>query len=129
MNIQVKRIFLGETYTIGKLSIDGEYFCDTLEDTVRDPGVKIQDQTAIPYGTYKVILDFSIRFQRIMPHILDVPGFEGIRIHSGNTDKDTDGCILLGVNKIKGEVINSKVTFDKFFSIIQNQSDITITIS
>ena len=118
MKLELKRMFFKDTYTIGQLFVDGQYFCDTLEDVPR--AVKVQNETCIPTGDYQVSIDFSNRFQRDMPHVLDVPGFDGIRIHSGNTDKDTDGCILVGQNKIKGEVINSRDTFNKLFPLMQN---------
>lgn len=105
MNIQLKRRYLGEGYTIGTLSIDGQYFCDTLEDAVRQ--VKVYGKTAIPYGRYNIILNVSPRFGRILPRLLDVPQFEGVLIHRGNTAEDTAGCILVGENKVKGKVINS----------------------
>lgn len=109
MIICLKRRYFGKSYTIGSLYIDGEYFCDTLEDTVRDLGKekKIKDNTAIPFGEYNVIVNVSPRFKRELPRILDVPNFEGILIHRGNTEKDTSGCILVGENKVKGKVINS----------------------
>lgn len=118
MNITVKRIFKGPQYTIGKLSIDGHYFCDTLEDTVRAPGVKIPGKTAIPAGKYQIEITESIRFNRLMPIIKDVPGFSGVRIHSGNTAEDTEGCILVGFNRVKGKVLDSRETFQKFFKIL-----------
>src|SRR5574344_731366 len=105
MNIQLKRRYLGEGYTIGSLSIDGQYFCDTLEDAVRQ--VKVYGKTAIPYGRYNIILNVSPRFGRILPRLIDVPQFEGVLIHRGNTAEDTAGCILVGENKVKGKVINS----------------------
>ena len=126
------------TYTIGKLYIDGEYFCDTLED--KDRGltdgmtvseiskIKIKKETAIPTGTYKVTITYSNRFKKNMPLINNVKGFEGIRIHSGNTDKDTEGCILVGFNKVKGNVINSRDTYNKLFSVLSKSNNITITI-
>ena len=126
------------TYTIGKLYIDGEYFCDTLED--KDRGltdsmtvgeiskIKIKKETAIPTGIYKVTITYSNRFKKNMPLINDVKGFEGIRIHSGNTDKDTEGCILVGFNKVKGNVINSRDTYNKLFSVLSKSNNITITI-
>jgi hypothetical protein len=118
MKIQIKRIFKRETYTISNLFLiyDDKVIklCDTLEDKVRIPFIKITGQTAIPAGTYKMILDYSYRFNKIMPHILDVPYFEGIRIHSGNTSEDTEGCILLGFNKEKGKVLNSKEALNSF---------------
>ena len=118
MNITVKRIFKGPKYTIGKLSIDGHYFCDTLEDTVRPAGVKIPGRTAIPAGKYQIEITESIRFNRLMPIIKDVPGFSGVRIHSGNTAEDTEGCILVGKNRVKGKVLDSRKTFQKLFKIL-----------
>lgn len=118
MNITVKRIFKGPKYTIGKLSIDGHYFCDTLEDTVRPAGVKIPGKTAIPAGKYQIEITESIRFNRLMPIIKDVPGFSGVRIHSGNTAEDTEGCILVGFNRLKGKVLDSRKTFQKLFKIL-----------
>lgn len=88
--------------TIGTLAVDGVPLCFTLEDTVREvPGQptaqwKLPGKTAVPRGTYKVALDWSPHFGCVMPHVLDVPGFDGIRIHVGNTPPDTDGCILVG---------------------------------
>ena len=116
MRLTLKRRYLGTTYTIGSLSIDGEYFCDTLEDTVRDLNkngrfdngeTKIMHQTAVPYGRYQVIVNLSPKFKRNLPRLLSVPSFDGVLIHRGNTDKDSSGCILVGENKVKGKVINS----------------------
>lgn len=118
MNITVKRIFKGPKYTIGKLSIDGHYFCDTLEDTVRPAGVKIPGRTAIPAGKYQIEITESIRFNRLMPIIKDVPGFTGVLIHAGNTAEDTEGCILVGRNRVKGKVLDSRETFQKLFKIL-----------
>jgi Steigviridae/Suoliviridae L,D-carboxypeptidase/transpeptidase len=93
---------IGELWLDGSPAVSGEWhrslgsFCYTLEDTVRPPGVKIQNRTAIPAGKYALTVDFSVRFKNMMPHILDVPMFTGIRIHSGNTDANTEGCILVG---------------------------------
>lgn len=118
MNITVKRIFKGAKYTIGKLSIDGHYFCDTLEDTVRAPGVKIPGKTAIPAGKYKIELTESLRFKKLMPRLKDVPGFTGVLIHPGNTAQDTEGCILVGKNRVKGKVLDSRETFQKLFTML-----------
>ena len=117
MLIRLKRRYLGENYTIGSLFIRGRYLCDTIEDKVRDFNKdgdlldagekKVYAQTAIPYGTYNVELSMSPKFKRLLPMILDVKHFTGIRIHRGNTAKDSAGCILPGENKIKGKVINS----------------------
>lgn len=105
MKINLKRIYKGLSYTIGKLYIDGEYFCDTLEDADRGLNdnmdldtileLKKPTITAIPVGTYKILITYSPRFKQNMPILLNVKGFDGIRIHSGNTHKDTSGCILV----------------------------------
>ena len=118
MNIIIKRIFKGPDYTIGRLSIDGKYFCDTLEDTVRKPGVKIPGKTALPAGKYKIELTESLRFKKLMPRLKDVPGFTGVLIHPGNTAQDTEGCILVGKNRVKGKVLDSRETFQKLFKIL-----------
>lgn len=115
MKVEVKRTFKGTEYTIGKLYIDGHYLCDTLEDTVRN-GVKIAGKTAIPAGTYKVKKTMSPRFKKVLPEILNVPGFTGVRIHAGNTAADTDGCLLLGLNKKKGQVLESQTTMAFFMA-------------
>lgn len=142
MEIKVKRITpIDYPYTIGKMYIDGEYFCDTLEDRVRDLNkngkfdngeVKVAGETAIPYGRYQVVVTMSPRFKRELPRLLNVPNFEGILIHRGNTDKDSAGCLLLGENKVKGKVINSTPYEQKLVSIlkdVQNKGEeIWITI-
>ena len=116
MELLLDRIYKGPKYTIGKLYIDGAYFCDTLEDVVRDLGIdgsgKIKHETAIPPGRYKVILSMSNRFKKVMPLLLSVPYFSGIRIHSGKDKEDTSGCPLVGDNKVKGKVLNSRKTFN-----------------
>lgn len=137
MKLQLKRIFLGNTYTIGKLFIDGEYFCDTIEDKVIDVDksgkfdngeIKEYGESAIPYGTYKVVITLSPRFKRFLPEILDVPHFTGIRIHRGNTEKDSHGCPIVGQNKVKGMVVNSKTTEIELMKRLKGQTDITIEI-
>jgi hypothetical protein len=85
-----------EGYTLGFMYIDGHPFCFTCEDTVRPPGIKIQDKTAIPAGTYKIILSFSPHFGKVLPELLSVNLFQNIRIHQGNSEFDTSGCILVG---------------------------------
>lgn len=109
MKLRVERRFLKPEYTIGQMEVDGKYFCDTLEDRARDLSreKKVPGQTAIPAGKYEVIVNISPRFRRKLPRLLNVPGFEGILIHRGNTPEDTAGCILVGENKAKGKVINS----------------------
>ena len=123
MNLELKRIFKGKDYTIGRLFINDEYFCDTLEDPVRQLDSikdKIKEKTAIPAGKYKVSMSIiSPKYSKRksyswcggrLPKLIDVPFFEGILIHSGNTPDHTAGCILVGENKIKGQVINSMNT-------------------
>ena len=130
MKLLLKRIFLGKDYTIGKLHINGVYFCDTLEDKNRDhnkdgilsgPGEqKVYGETAIPYGEYEIIVDYSPAFKRRLPRLLDVPHFSGILIHRGNTARDTAGCILVGENKVKGKVINSTPYEVKLTNILED---------
>lgn len=115
MKIEVIRTDFSSTATIGSLLIDGEFFCYTLEDVVRETGAKVPGKTAIPYGVYEVIINMSSRFQKEMPLLLNVPGFAGIRIHPGNTDVDTDGCILVGNRKQTNRILNSKVTYNLLF--------------
>lgn len=128
MKLTLKRIALRPTYTIGKLYIDGAYFCDTLEDTVRDTNKsgkfdngeqKIKGKTAIPYGTYEIKWTYSPRFKKYTPQLMNVPSFEGIRVHAGNTSADTEGCLILGENKQVGKVLNSRATINKFYPIIK----------
>lgn len=117
MNLELKRHTLTEKATLGALSLNGEHLCWTLEDVERE-GAKVATKTAIPPGSYKVVIDLSARFHRLMPHVLDVPGFSGIRIHSGNTAEDTDGCILVGTTQSADFVGGSRKAFDKLFAIL-----------
>lgn len=139
MDLKLKRIFRGDEYTIGHLYIDGDYYCDTLEDTDRGLSsdmseeeikrIKVYGRTAIPKGTYKVEVTYSPKFKRYLPILLNVKGFSGIRIHSGNSAEDTLGCILVGFNKEKGKVLNSRVTSDKLTALLRNtKEEIYITI-
>lgn len=141
MNITLNRIAKKAKYTIGKLYINDKYFCDTLEDTDRGltqsmteqqiGSKKVYGETAIPTGTYRIIISYSNKFKKQMPLLLNVPGFAGIRIHSGNTEKDSLGCILVGKNKAVGKVLESIDTYSKLFSILQEankKETIKITI-
>ena len=112
MKLLVRRTALKDTYTIGRLYVDGDYFCDTLEDRVRNlrKEAKVAGETAIPDGRYKVTITMSPRFGRLLPLLHDVPQFTGVRIHAGNTAKDTQGCILVGFNRVKGKVVDSRKT-------------------
>ena len=150
MNITLKRIAKLPDYTIGKLYIDGVYICDTLEDTDREltqtmPLEELQDKkiygkTAIPIGTYKVSMNIiSPKFRNKswakqwngkLPRLLNVPGYEGVLIHVGNKPEDSLGCILVGENKVKGQVINSVNTFKRLMDVLSNaKSEIVITIT
>jgi hypothetical protein len=113
MILELKRKIFTDDSTIGELSIDGVFICYTLEDKVR--GAKIQNVTAIPYGKYEVVINFSNHFQQYMPLLIKVPGFEGVRIHSGNKSTDTEGCILVGSSKSLNFIGNSRVTFKSLF--------------
>lgn len=142
MNLKLLRKYKKETYTIGELYINGKFFCSTLED--KDRGLaqtmpldiirskKVAGETAIPSGNYKVIVNMSPKFKRILPRLLNVPGFDGILIHRGNSDKDSSGCILVGENKVVGKVINStgyELKLVKLLSEIQARKEpIDITI-
>lgn len=122
--LKIKRIAKKETYTIGKLYVNGIYFCDTLEDVVRPQANgkvinKVHGETAIPSGRYRVAITYSNRFKKNMIQVLNVPGFGGIRIHAGNVNSDTDGCPLVGFNKEKGKVLDSAVTSAKLFNNVK----------
>ena len=119
MELILKRGISLDGATLGHLSIDGAPECFTLEDVIRAPGAKVPGATAIPVGRYQVIIDWSNRFQKPMPHVLNVPGFDGIRIHCGNTAADTEGCILLGSNATRSTITGSVQAFDKFFPKLQ----------
>lgn len=120
MKLKLTRAQFEPTCTIGRLAVDGVPECYTLEDYVRPTGApKVFGQTAIPAGTYRVIVDRSEHFGRDLPHVLNVPGFEGIRIHPGNTDKDTEGCILVGMDRLADSIGRSRLAFDALFPKIQ----------
>ena len=144
MLITVKRIYTNTRYTISHVYIDGSYICDALEDTDRmlDDSMsedeiyakKIKAMTAIPTGKYRVLMDIisykysnSPFYKRIcgckVPRLYNVKCWSGILFHTGNTHEDTEGCILLGFNKIKGKVIDSKIAFEKFYRILKNAHD------
>lgn len=138
MTLTLKRKYFKEEYTIGDLYINGKWFCNTIED--KDRGLnstmelktiqreKVYGKTAIPTGRYKVSITYSPKYKKNMPLLENVKGFEGIRIHSGNTEKDSLGCIIVGENKKKGMVINSRVTYNKLMNILKNEKEIYIII-
>lgn len=143
MKLTLKRKYSGSAYTIGDLFIDGVFFCNTIEDVVRHlpatcPNTpkgrnctckeKVYAETAIPAGTYKVTMEYSPRFKRRLPLLHDVPHFIGILIHSGNTQRDSAGCIIVGINTVKGKVTGSRATSDKLNTILEKEKEITIQI-
>ena len=146
MKLKVERTYRGPKYTIGHLYIDNRYFCDTLEDPDRGlqqnmplseiARIKVKGDTCIPYGEYNLTLNvISAKYSDIkkypytaiakgkMPRIMNIPGFEGVLIHAGNTQKDTMGCLLVGENKVKGQVINSQSTWKKLYKILQEANN------
>lgn len=127
-----RRIFTDDV-TVGELYIDNEFYCYVLEDAIRD--VKIYGKTAIPKGTYKVVLTMSNRFKVILPLLEAVPGFEGIRIHAGNTNVDTDGCLLVGLGlqrdmneKLDWRITQSRIALARVLTKLRNDKDITIEV-
>ena len=143
MELKLIRKYRCSNYCIDKLYINNEYFSDALEDPDRGltdsmsleeiKKIKIKGNTCIPYGTYNVTITYSPRFKKNLPLLNNVKGFDGIRIHSGNKPQDTEGCLLPGFNKVKGQVIDSRVTTDKLIAQIQqvlNKGEkVTITIT
>lgn len=143
MELKLKRIALRDTYTIGRLSINGKYLCDTVEDRTRDINKdgdlndvgegKVYGKTAIPYGKYEVTMKVqSPKYSQrasyawckgYLPRLLKVPHFEGILIHSGNDATHSAGCILVGENKVKGQVINSMATLKRLIPMLKHASD------
>lgn len=142
MELVIDRKWKKQNYTISNLTIDGEWFCNVLEDTDRNlddsmgieeiKNLKKTSITAIPRGTYEISLDItSPKYSKIpfykelcngkLPRLLNVKGFDGILIHSGNTDKDTFGCLLVGQNKVKGQVVNSRETFKKLYKLLKDR--------
>ena len=151
MKLLLKRIAKKDTYTIGKLYIDDKFFCNTIEDKDRGLNqsmtleqikkIKVPNETAIPTGTYNVILNvISPKYSKRdfyyknankgrVPRLLNVPGYEGVLIHCGNTASDSSGCILVGMNTKVGMVTDSKNTFIKLYKeLLKDKNNITLTI-
>lgn len=153
MRLTLERKYRCNGYTIGRLLVDGKYFCDTLEDADRGlsdampldeiKAKKLKSVTAIPTGVYYITLGVvspkfggNKYYKEVcggkLPRLMGVKGFDGILIHCGNTAKDTDGCILVGENKVKGQLVNSRATFSKLYPIMKQDWDqdniITITV-
>jgi hypothetical protein len=112
MILTLVRKTTNEFRTFGELLVEGVFQCYTLEDPIRNLGVKIPGQTAIPAGDYPIEVTMSPRFQRRLPLLLNVPGFEGVRIHAGNTEKDTEGCILVGADRTEDRLVASRVALN-----------------
>ncbi len=124
MEIKLTRIARQKEYTIGRMEIDGTYVCDTLEPTWRNlPGGarKLKGKTAIPEGRYALVVTLSPKFGEWLPLVFNVPGFDGIRIHCGNTAADTEGCILVGQNLKKGMVLNSRTALHRVMKILDSR--------
>ena len=130
--LTLTRIAKRADYTIGRLEDEnGVKICDTLEPKYRDykgGELKVPRKSAVPEGTYPVVVTKSQKFGKYLPLLVGVPGFEGIRIHSGNTVNDTEGCILVGQNLIKGKVLLSRLTLEKLMRLIENEKRIFLTI-
>lgn len=144
MELLIDRKWKKQSYTMSNLYIDGKWFCNVLEDADRNLDdsmsedmiklLKIPSITAIPRGTYEITLDVvSPKFSRYdfykevcdgkLPRLKNVKGFDGILIHAGNTDKDSSGCLLVGQNKVKGQVLNSKETFKHLYQLLQDRKN------
>jgi len=123
MKLELHRTVFGPTCTTGKLSVDGVFECYTLEDVVREPFVKVDGRTAIPAGTYNITVNMSERFHRMMPLLTNVPQFEGVRIHPGNTATDTEGCILVGkqIDATNTALMMSRIAFDMLYAKIDRE--------
>ncbi|MBF1060225.1 MAG: hypothetical protein HXL31_05010 [Prevotellaceae bacterium] len=130
MRILLQRHALKAGYTIGRMEINGRYFCDTLEDTDRGlresmtedeiAALKVKGATAIPTGTYRIDMQTrSPRFGRVLPRLVSVKGYAGVLIHSGNTAADTEGCILVGENRERGKVLNSRATLERLLVFLR----------
>ena len=130
MRILLQRHALKAGYTIGRMEINGQYFCDTLEDTDRGlresmtedeiAALKVKGATAIPIGTYRIDMQTrSPRFGRVLPRLVSVKGYAGVLIHSGNTADDTEGCILVGENRERGKVLNSRATLERLLVFLR----------
>ncbi len=130
MELLIKRHKSLGNSTAGELFVDGKFECYTLEDVIRD--TKIAGKTAINQGKYKVIIDMSNRFKRLLPLLLDVKDFAGVRIHPGNTSEDTEGCILVGnvlISTPNGCTVgSSRIAFDKLFAKMQLAKYINLEI-
>lgn len=127
MKMTLRRKEFTDKSTIGLLLTDSNFFCHSLEDVCRQkepgqwsPDLKVPGKTAIPYGTYPVVITVSHRFGKRLPLLLNVPSFSGVRIHSGNTSEDTEGCILVGQTKGPDAVYDSRTAMAALMDRIEN---------
>lgn len=131
MKLTLQRYLFDNDYTMGLLFIDGLYFCDTIEDKFRGndlKGKKVYGETCIPYGVYDIKITYSLKYKKNMPQIMDVPYFTGIRIHSGNTAKDSFGCVIIGIKSENGKVLESRKTYNALIKRLETAKNIKIDI-
>ena len=138
MRLTLVRRWNKKDYCIGDLYINGKWFCSTLEDVDRGlddsmteeeiKQIKIKGETAIPTGIYTVLLTYSPKYKKVMPLINNVKGYSGIRIHSGNSSKDTEGCLLVGKNTVVGRLTDSRNTYNALFKRLLQKGSNKITI-
>lgn len=131
MELLLRREASADGCTIGHLQVDGAFCCFTLEDVVRQ-GPKVQHETAIPAGRYRVDITRSVRFGLMLPILLDVPGFSGVRIHAGNVAADTSGCILVGFSRTNDSIMSSRLALaalqPKIAGALAHGEDVWLTI-
>ena len=138
MQIMLTRNWKKPDYTIGRIFINNAFFSNSMEPPDRGlrqdmplaeiKRLKIKNKTAIPTGTYKVMMTWSSKYQKKMPEIMKVPGFDGVRIHPGNYPKDTRGCVLPGENSVKGMVVNSTKYFNQFVSMLEGAGGVATIV-
>ena len=131
MKLTLQRYMFTNDYTMGLLFIDGLFFCDTIEDKFRGNDLsktKVYGETCIPYGVYDVKITWSPKNKKYMPQIMNVPYFEGIRIESGNTAKDSLGCVIVGIKSKNGEVLDSRKTYNALLKRLETAKYIKIDI-
>lgn len=120
MKLQLERKIYTDGSTLGELAVDDKFFCYTLEDTTRQPGIKVYGKTSIPSGAYEVTVTYSPKFGKVMPLVNGVPNYEGVRIHPGNDADDTEGCILVGKTKADNFIGESRAAFGELLPLIES---------
>ena len=131
MKIEIKRDIKGNTYTAGKMYVDGRHFADTLEPRTIDwsKEEKTLGKTAIPEGTYKVKMRYSTKFKTQMPYVQNVPHFDGIMLHVGNSVRDTRGCILIGTRTYPSVLTHSRNAVNRLIQLIEEHEGESITLT